>query len=213
LSDRAAFQYSAVASPGKEKIMGRKTNSFLEALLAIVLMAVGCGNAQRDATDAAINAAQSAVNAVKAEAEKYAPNQLQAAQNTLQSARDALSKGDYKAALNAAQDAANKAKDLATTSGAKRDEWSKQWSDLSASMPRSLDQIKARLNAYSHGHLPAGMDDAKLGDAKAAYEELKKKWEDASSSANQGNIGDAIKKASDAKELLAKLKDMLGIKQ
>jgi hypothetical protein len=197
---------------GKESIMMRKTIGFCCAALGIMLVLAGCDTAQRDATDAAIDAAQSAVNAAKTEAEKYAPEQLQAAQNTLQNARDALAKGDYKAALNAAQDAANKAKDMVTSSAAQRDAWNKQWTDLSSSMPRSLDQIKAKLNAYSHGHLPAGMDDAKLGDAKAAYEQLKQKWDDATSSATQGNIREAMKKASDAKGLLAKLKDMLGIK-
>jgi hypothetical protein len=198
--------------PGKEGIMIRNTIAFCCVALGIMLVLAGCGTAQRDATDAAIDAAQSAVNAAKTEAEKYAPEQLRAAQNTLQNARDALAKGDYKAALNAAQDAANKAKDMVTSSAAQRDAWNKQWTDLSSSMPRSLDQIKAKLNAYSHGHLPAGMDDAKLGDAKAAYEQLKQKWDDASSSATQGNIRDAMNKATDAKELLAKLKDMLGIK-
>jgi len=192
--------------------MIRNTIAFCCVALGIMLVLAGCGTAQRDATDAAIDAAQSAVNAAKTEAEKYAPEQLRAAQNTLQNARDALAKGDYKAALNAAQDAANKAKDMVTSSAAQRDAWNKQWTDLSSSMPRSLDQIKAKLNAYSHGHLPAGMDDAKLGDAKAAYEQLKQKWDDASSSATQGNIRDAMNKATDAKELLAKLKDMLGIK-
>ncbi|MGC2764569.1 MAG: hypothetical protein WB607_03610 [Candidatus Acidiferrum sp.] len=193
--------------------MVRKTSWISCALVGVVLLLVGCGNAQKEATDAAINAAQSAINAVQAEAAKYVPDQLQAAQTTLQSAKDALAKGDYQAALSAAEDAASKAKDLAAAAAAKKEEWTKQWSDLSASIPKSLDEVKAKLNAYSHGaHMPAGMDKTKLGDAKTQYEQLKQTWADATSAATSGNLADAIKKASDAKDVLAKLKEMLGIK-
>jgi hypothetical protein len=193
--------------------MVRKTSWIFCALLAVVLLVVGCGNAQKEATDAAINAAQSAINAAQAEAAKYVPDQLAAAQTTLQSAKDALAKGDYQAALSAAQDAASKAKDLTAAAAAKKEEWTKQWSDLSASMPKSLDEVKAKLNAYFHGaHMPAGMDKAKLGDAKTQYEQLKQTWADATSAATSGNLADAMKKASDAKDVLAKLKEMLGIK-
>jgi hypothetical protein len=193
--------------------MVRKTSWILCALLGVGLAVAGCGDAQKEATDAAISAAQSAINAAQAEAGKYAPDQLQAAQTTLQSAKDALAKGDYRAALSAAQDAASKAKDLATAAAAKRDEWTKQWTDMSASMPKSLEEVKDKLNAYSHGaHMPAGMDKAKLGDAKTQYEQLKQTWADATSAATSGNLADAMKKASDAKDLLVKLKEMLGLK-
>jgi hypothetical protein len=194
--------------------MLKKTSWIFCALLGIAWLAAGCGNAQKEATDAAINAAQSAINAAQAEAAKYVPDQLQAAQTALQTAKDALAKGDYQSALSAAQDAASKAKDLAAAAAAKKEEWAKQWTDLSASMPKSLDEVKAKLNAYSHGaHMPAGMDKTKLNDAKSQFEQLKQTWADATSSATQGNLADAMKKASDAKDVLAKLKELLGIKQ
>lgn len=84
---------------------------------------------------------------------------------------------------------------------------------MSDSMPKSLDTVKAKLDAYSKGaHMPAGMDKAKLADAKGKYDALKQSWGDASAAATQGNLGDAIKKASEMKETLANLKEMLGIK-
>ncbi len=191
--------------------MVRKVSWIFCVLLGLAV--TGCGNAQREATDAAINAAQSAINAAQVEAGKYVPDQLQAAQTALQSAKDALAKGDYQAGLSAAQDALRKAKDLATVAAVKRDEWTKQWTDVSASVPKSLDEVKDKLYAYAHGaHLPAGMDKTKLGDAKTQYEQLKQTWAEATSAATQGNLADAMKKASDAKDVLAKLKEMLGIK-
>jgi multidrug efflux pump subunit AcrA (membrane-fusion protein) len=193
--------------------MVKKTSCISCALLGMLVLLAGCGNAQKEATDAAINAAQTAINAAQGEAAKYVPDQLQAAQTALQNAKDALAKGDYQAALSAAEDAASKAKDLAAAAAAKKDEWTKQWADLSSSMPKSLDEVKSKLNAYSHGaRMPAGMDKTKLADAKTQYEQLKQSWADASSAVTQGNLADAMKKASDMKDLLAKLKEMLGIK-
>jgi len=181
--------------------------------LGIAILLAACNGAQKEATEAAINAAQAAINAAQGEAAKYVPDQLQAAQTALQNAKDALAKGDYPAALSAAQDAANKAKDLAAAAAAKRDEWSKEWADLSSSTPKSLDEVKAKLNAYSHGaHLPAGLDKAKLDDAKTQYAQLKQTWDDASAAVTQGKLGDAINKLSGVKDAIAKLKETLGIK-
>ncbi|HEX8871562.1 MAG TPA: hypothetical protein VF758_02275, partial [Candidatus Acidoferrum sp.] len=177
------------------------------------LWIAGCGAAQKEATEAAINAAQTAVNTAQGEAAKYVPDQLQAAQGAIQSAKDALAKGDYTGALAAAKDATVKAKDLAAAAAAKKEEWTKEWGSMSDSMPKSLDTVKAKLDAYSKGaHMPAGMDKAKLADAKGKYDALKQSWGDASAAATQGNLGDAIKKASEMKETLANLKEMLGIK-
>lgn len=193
--------------------MLRKTSWISCALLGIALAVAGCNGAQKEATQAAINAAQSAINAAQGDAAKFVPDQLQAAQTALQTAEDALAKGDYQAALTAAQDAANKAKDLAAAAAAKKDEWTRQWADLNTSMPKSLNQVKARLDAYSHGaHMPAGMDKTKLEDAKTQYDQLKQSWTDASAAAAQGNLSDAMKKASGIKDALANLMQMLGIK-
>ncbi|MGB7845534.1 MAG: hypothetical protein WBL63_07955 [Candidatus Acidiferrum sp.] len=193
--------------------MARKASWIACALSGIALLVAGCGNAQRDATDAAISAAQAAINAVQGEAEKYVPEQLQAAQAALQKAKDALAKEDYQAALKAAQDATNKARDLAVAAAAKKDELNKGWADLKVSMPKSLDAVKAKLNAYAHGaRLPVGLDKDKLEEAKTQYEQLKQVWADASAAAAQGDLGEAMKKASAIKDPLAKLMELLGIK-
>lgn len=193
--------------------MIRKTSWLWCALLGIALLVAGCGNAEKEATDAAITAAEGAINAVQSEAAKYVPDQLQAAQSAVQTARNALAKGDYRAALAAAQDAASKARELAAATAAKKDEWTKSWADMSASIPKSLTQAKAKLDAYSRGaHMPADMDKTELEQAKAQYEQLKQAWADASAAATQGNLGDALKKASPLKDALAKLVEMLGIK-
>jgi HEPN domain-containing protein len=193
--------------------MSRTRGWVVSAVLGVALLAMGCGGAQRDATQAAINAAQSAIDAAKEEAQRYAPDQLQAAQNTLQSAKDALNKGDYQAALSAAQQAAGKAKDMAVAAASKKSEWMQTWESLNHSLPKSMDQVKGRLDAYSKGaRMPAGMDKQKLEEAKEQYAQLKQTWSDATAAAAKGNLGDAVEKATGINELLAKLKEMLGIK-
>src|ERR1700757_3580387 len=113
--------------PERKQDMARKSEWIWRALLGTALLVAGCGNAQKEATDAAISAAQAAINAVQSEGEKYVPDQLQAAQTALQNAKDEFAKGEYQPALKAAQDAANKAKDLAAAAAAKKEEWTKDW--------------------------------------------------------------------------------------
>jgi DNA repair exonuclease SbcCD ATPase subunit len=193
--------------------MGRKTICICFALLGIALIAAGCGNAQKETTEAAIHAAQAAINAVQTDAAKYVPDQLQSAEKALQNANDALAKSDYAEALSAAQDAASKAKDLATAAAVKRAEWTRQWTDLSASIPKSLDDVRNKLDAYSHGApMPAGVDKAKLADAKKQYEQMKQTWSAATAAATQGNLGESMKKMAGIKDALAKLMEILGIK-
>jgi DNA repair exonuclease SbcCD ATPase subunit len=181
--------------------------------LATALVGAGCRNGEKDATEAAIEAAQWAINSVEAEAQKYVPQELQAARNALQAARDALAKSDYRSALEEAREAANKAKQMAVDAVGKREESAKSWRELSDSIPRSMDQVKGKLDAYSKGaRMPEGMDKDMLDSAKAQYEQMKQSWEDAKAEAREGKLGDAIEKATGAKEMLAKLKEMLGVR-
>jgi hypothetical protein len=201
------------ANSRKEEDMARKTSRVMGVVLGMVLLVVGCGNAQKEATDAAISAAQTAINSVQGEAAKYVPDQLAAANSALQSAKDALAKRHYAAALAAANDAASTAKELAAAAAAKKADWTQAWTSLNESMPKSMDTVKAKLDAYSKGaHMPAGMDKEKLAEAKTQYDRLKQRWADASAAATQGNLGDAMKKASGLKDILAQLMTMLGIK-
>ena len=194
--------------------MPRATKRMLWFVLGMALTLAGCGDRQRDATEEAINAAQSALNSVRAEAEKYVPDQLQGAERTLQSARDSLSKGDYSSALAAARDAAKKAQEMAVSAAGTREEWKKTWNDLNQSLPKSMEQVKNRIDAYSHGaRMPEGLDKDMLEEAKKEYADLKQRWENAKAAAQQGDWGDAIQKSTGLQDAIAKLKEMLRIKQ
>ena len=193
--------------------MFKRSALFVAALLWLALILAACGGAQKEATEAALNAAQTALDTAQDEAARYAPDQLQAAQAAMRSAREALAKGDYDAAISAARDAANKARDLTTVAAAKKEELTQTWTSLNQSAVKAMDEVKRRLDAYSHGaRLPAGLDKSQLNDAKTQYEQLKQQWSDAAGAAQKGNLPEAIAKASIWKEALAKLMDLLGIK-
>jgi len=193
--------------------MFRKMNWYVFEVVSVAVLLAACNGAQKDATEAALDATQTAITAVQGEAAKYVPDQLKETQDAMQSARNALAKGDYEGALNGAQNAANMAKELATAAAAKKGELRKDRVSYSETFPKSLEEAKRRLDAYSHGaRLPEGLEKEMLPDARVQYDQLKQGWSDASASFQRGNLADATKKAAELKEGMAKLAELLGMK-
>jgi Domain of unknown function (DUF4398) len=194
--------------------MKKRAAVLVACTMGMALLLAGCGNAQREATEAAVNAAQTAVNAATATAEKYAPEQSKEAQDALLSAKEHLSHGDYESALKYAQEAAKKAKDALSTASAKKEEWTNTWNSLNQSVPRTMNDIQAKMNAYAKsGKLPKGVDQPHMEEAKAQFDKVKQNWADVAAAYRNGNFADAMSKASAYKEGLAKLKELLGIPQ
>ena len=191
-----------------------KKTAWLGCVLSLAIIAAGCGGGEREATEAAINAAQNAVNAVQANAEKYVPEEVASARNALQSARDALAKNDYDGALRAAREAADKAKSMAADAVGKKAEWEQRWKQLNETLPHTMDVVRYRVALYSSKgvRLPEGVDSTIVDEAKTEYEALKEKWTDATSEAARGNLREAIEKGTVVRDGLDKLKEMLRIK-
>jgi hypothetical protein len=191
-----------------------KTNWNIFKLLCIALLLVGCGSAaQKEATEAAVAAAQSAIAGIYSDAGKYVPDQLNAAQAEIQQAQAALAKNDYGAALSYARSAIDKAKNLSAASNQKRDELLKNWNSVSQTFPKSLEAVKWRIWAFSHGgKFPAGMDSATLEASKAQYAALKDAWTAAVATYQRGELAGASEQASSLRDQLPKLMESLGMK-
>jgi DNA repair exonuclease SbcCD ATPase subunit len=199
-------------SERKERAMKNRTTGLLAATLGFAVLLGACSAAQKEATEAAISAAQTAINAAQGAAEKYVPEQTKAAQDSLQAAKDALAKGNYEEALNDAKNAADKAKGALDAAKAKKEEWTNTWNNLNRSAPKTMNEVQAKLDAYKkNGKLPAGVDQATMDIARAQYDQLKQNWADATAAYKNGNLVDAMQKASVFKDGLQKLKDLLGI--
>jgi hypothetical protein len=114
-------------------------------------------------------------------------------EDTLQRARIALAKGDYATAMAAAKDTVGKVSEIAKAAVEKKEALVEGWTSLIESMSKSLRQLKAKLDAFSHGaKLPFGMDRWQLADAKEQYQQLIQAWALATAAAQQGSLGDAI---------------------
>ena len=109
----------------------------LLALTAAVLACVALAAcSQKGPAEAAINAAEQAVNQAKPEVIKYVPDQFQMLTAALAGARDSFSKGDYATAIKTAQEIPGKAKDALAAAAAKKDELTKTWNEMNASVRR-----------------------------------------------------------------------------
>jgi len=184
------------------------------AIVACVLLVAGLGACATDKApaDAAIKAAEQAIQAVADDAGKYVPAQLKESQDALAAAKDKFTKGEYKEALAAATELANKAKELATAAAAKKEELTKAWNDLAASLPQTVASIQAKIEELGKAKkLPKGMDKAKLAQAQEGLAGVTKAWDEASAAFTAGNLNEALGKANGLKEKGAEVMALLGM--
>jgi predicted lipoprotein len=182
----------------------------MTALVLCCVALVACS--QKGPAEAALATATAAVDGIKADAGKYVPDQAKSLTASLSSAREAFDKGDYKAALEAAQAIPAKAKDVAAAVAARKDDLTKTWADLTASVPGMVDQIKAKVDALgAMKKLPKDTDKTKLEAAKASLADLTKSWDEASDAFKSGNLMDAVAKGNAVKAKAAETMAALGL--
>jgi hypothetical protein len=178
--------------------------------LGIALLLGACGNAQREATEAAIQATQTAINTAQGTTDRFVPEQITAAQEALQAAKEALAKGDYGAALSGARDAAQKTKEAIAAAAIKREEWAKTWESLNTTAPKTLGEIQIKMDVYKkYGRLPKGVEAEQMESASVQFDQLKQDWADAKVEYKNGNLAEAMKKASVFKDELQKVKEQV----
>ncbi len=182
-----------------------KFRSLLVVSVASILLLAACDSAKKAGAEAAIKTAETAFSAVSGEASKYVPDQAKAVQDSLTAAKTSLTNGDYEAALNSAKDLPGKISDLAAAVKAKKDELTTQWTGLSGSLPKSVEEITTKVAALTKTHkLPAGVGEQ--------FDAAKQMWTDASGAFSSGNLSDAMAKANEVKDKLAALRTTLGMK-
>ena len=179
------------------------------ALLAASLFACSSDKAP---ADAAIKAAEQAITAVAQDAGKYVHEKLKETQAALAAAKDRFARGEYKEALAAGTELANKATELAKATAAKKEELTKAWNDLAASLPQTLGQLTTKIAELgSAKKLPKGIDAGKLAQAREGLAGLSKSWDEASAAFTAGNLTEALSKAGGLKEKGNELLALLGM--
>jgi hypothetical protein len=182
--------------------MGNGKRTAMGVALAIAVLALAaCESAEKAPAAAALSAAQTAIDAVKTEAMKYVPDQVKSVEDALVTAKANFEKKDYKAALAGAQDVAAKAKELGAAAATKKAELTKSWEEVSNGVPKMAEAIKSRVDILSQSKkLPAGLDKAKVDDAKAGLASMNQSWTQASDAYKSGDVSGAVVKAKAAKD-------------
>jgi len=191
--------------------MMRKPMSRIALVLLSCALVVACGQDKKLA-EAAMKTAEDAVNAASPDVAKYAADSWKGVTDSLAAAKDTLAKGDYKGALASANQIADKVKEATSVAMANKDELTKAWTDMSQGLPGMMDAIKSRVDILSASKkLPAGMDKAKLEEAKTGLAAATQAWSEASEAFKGGNLSDAVAKANAVKDKAIQVMQGLGM--
>ena len=181
---------------------------FWSLILVVALgssMLVSCG-AGKGAATAAIQAAETAWAAAKDNVAKILPDDAKSIDEAIAAAKASLEQGDAKAALATAKDLPAKIQQLTAGLAAKEAELRGAWDSLNASLPGVVSSVQKRVDILSKSKkLPAGIEQAAFDGAKSSFAEAKQMWTEAQSAQQNGNLGEAVVKASGVKDLLGKV--------
>ncbi len=170
-------------------------------LLFAVSMIASCSSFDKGPAEAAFKVAEEAVNNAKAEAAKIVPDQVAALESALASIKDKLAKAEFKNVLTESPALVIKVKDVLAAAKVKKDEFTRQWADLSQGLPEMLEAIESQLNVLSQAkELPANITAQKLEEVKSGLAAVKEEWAKAQESFNSGNLVDAISVVTSVKE-------------
>jgi hypothetical protein len=188
-----------------------KRLAFVAVVVMVSFMAVACAT-QKAPAEAAITAAETALNAAKGEAAKFVPDQVKGVEDALAAAKDSFAKGDYQAALTAAQALPAQVSALTAAATAKKDELTKSWTSLSEGLPKVVEAIQSRVAMLAKAKkLPATIDKAKFTSAQEGLKTITETWAEATTAFGAGNLQDAVAKAGIVKTRAAEVLGFLGM--
>jgi len=180
-------------------------------VFAGALVLTACSSDKGPAEEA-LKAAEQAVNGVKAEAAKIVPDQVKSLDAALSSAKDKFTKKEYKAALADALAIPGKAKEVLNAAKAKKEELTKAWDELSQGLPKMVDAIKSKVDAFSKSKkLPANLPKEKFEEIKSGLGTILTDWTAAQDSFKTGALAEAVAKATSIKEKAGQFMQSLGI--
>jgi DNA repair exonuclease SbcCD ATPase subunit len=176
------------------------------------MMLMACAGGDKGPAELAIKAAEEAVNATKTEAAKIVPDQVKSLETALTAAKDKFAKGEYKAAVDEAKALAGKAKEILAAAKAKKEELTKQWTDLSQAVPKMMESLQSRVDILSKAKkLPANLTAEKFAEVKSVLASAKDEWAKAQESFKAGNFADSVSVAASLKEKATKAMETLGM--
>lgn len=175
-------------------------------ILVVVLGAAlaACGS-DKGAATVAIQAAETAWAAAKDNVAKIVPADAKSMDDAIAAAKASLESGDAKVALAAAKDLPAKIAELTAGLAAKETELRAVWETLNTGLPGIVASVQKRVDALSKSRsLPAGLDQVTFDEVKTSLGQANQMWTEAQSAQLNGNIGEAVAKATGVKDLMVK---------
>lgn len=189
----------------------RKFSAFLP-LAAAAFLITGCGD-KGPATNAVALATES-VEKVRVDAAQYAPKELAATDATLARMKENLAKEQYKAVLKDIPEInANYKVAVETTESNKTliAAAQNEWQELNTEVPKTVEELDARVATLSEGKLPKEVTKETLASAKTELEGMKATWAEATAAATAGDTLAATDKGRTVQVRGEKLKEQLAI--
>jgi len=189
----------------------RTFTAFLPLAAAAILI-TGCGD-KGPATEAVASATES-VEKVRVDAAQYAPKELAATDATLARMKQNLAKEEYKAVLKDIPEInANYKIAVETTESNKTliAAAQNEWQELNAEVPKTVEELDARVATLSQGKLPKEVTKETLASAKTELEGMKATWAEAMAAATAGDTLAATDKGRSVQVKGEKLKEQLAI--
>jgi len=170
---------------------------------AVVLLAAACG---RGPAEEALKAAEASLDAARPAVEKYVPAEMKALTDAAATARAQLKRGNYKAALAAAESLDAKAKAASEAALKKKDELRATFAGLEASLPGQVQALRARLAALARGAASsADMDQETVETARANLDRLAQSWDEARAKLGKDDVVQAVEQAEKVKSQLEEM--------
>ena len=182
----------------------------LLVIIAATSLALACSS-QKEPAQAAVSGLDSAVEAAKPDIQQFAADRLPAVNDAVDAVKAKLNSEDYAGVIADVQTATNTLRSAAEAAAARKSELATEWATF-AGMPARVGQIKGKL-AELDGmrRLPRGMTKAKLDGARSALESATKLWDEAPEAHDDGHLGVAVTKATQAKPIVDSLMSTLGL--
>jgi hypothetical protein len=191
-----------------------KVYKALLPLTAALIMA-GCGGS-RGTAQSVIGQADGALTSAKEEAAVIAPEELKAAEATVAHMKQSFDARDYKVVIAEVpkfNDQLRTLKEAVASKQTAEAAAAVEWSTLNEQVPKSVEEVQARVDSLKPAALPKDVTKEELETAKTELAAAKTTWEEATAAASAGHTSEAAEKGRTVLAKVEELKNSLGMNE
>jgi hypothetical protein len=179
---------------------------------AVACLALLVGACNKGPAESALAAADRELASARVDLERYAPAELAALDDAVAKARAAVAEGHYTDALRAAQALPERIRAAAGAAGAKKQQLTATWDEISPALAASLQAITDRVTALAGASsLPRGLTPDDFAAARAELDAVTREWNEATAAFQGGDVPKALQLAGDVKARAEALAGTLGL--